>query len=222
MSPPILEIDRLSFSYPPSKLIFENVSASVGQRSFTLIRGASGSGKSTLLRLLCRLELPDSGEIRYRGTPIQSIDPPELRRKVCYVQQTPALIDAAVKDNLLLPYTFKRNRNRQKPSDELLNTRLTQFHLEGIELGQPALDLSVGQKQRLCLLRAMLIGPDLLLLDEPTSALDPESESMVFELTETLNRREGVSILMVTHEAYSPTGVSSAVWLCRNRRIEIQ
>ena len=68
----------------------------------------------------------------------------------------------------------------------------------------------------------MLIGPDALLLDEPTSALDPESESMVFELTESLNRREGVSILMVTHEDYRPAAVSTAGWTCRNRTVEIQ
>jgi putative ABC transport system ATP-binding protein len=222
MNPPLLEIDRLSFSYPPSKLIFANVSAGVGKSSFTLIRGASGSGKSTLLRLLCRLEQPDSGEIRYGGVPIQSIDPPQLRRKVCYVQQTPTLIDGTVKDNLLLPFGFKLNRNLEKPSDNLLTNRLAQFHLDGIDFEQPAMDLSVGQKQRVCLLRAMLIGPDVLLLDEPTSALDPESESMVFELTETLNRREGVSILMVTHEDYRPAKVSSAVWLCHNRSIELQ
>jgi putative ABC transport system ATP-binding protein len=141
---------------------------------------------------------------------------------VCYVQQTPTLIDGTVKDNLLLPFGFKLNRNLEKPSDNLLTNRLAQFHLDGIDFEQPAMDLSVGQKQRVCLLRAMLIGPDVLLLDEPTSALDPESESMVFELTETLNRREGVSILMVTHEDYRPAKVSSAVWLCRNRSIELQ
>ena len=222
MNFPLLEIDRLSFSYLPSKVIFANVSAGVGKSSFTLIRGASGSGKSTLLRLLCRLEQPDSGEIRYGGMPIQSIDPPQLRCKVCYVQQTPTLIDGTVKDNLLLPFAFKLNRNLQRPSDNLLSDRLKQFHLHDIDLEQPASDLSVGQKQRVCLLRAMLLGPDVLLLDEPTSALDSESESMVLDLTETLNRQDGVSILMVTHEDYRPATVSSTVWLCRNRGIELQ
>jgi putative ABC transport system ATP-binding protein len=90
------------------------------------------------------------------------------------------------------------------PDDATLERMLDAFYLQGVRLDQSASKLSVGQKQRLSIMRAILNEPDALLLDEPTSALDAESAAMVFSIVERLNTEEGKTVLIVTHSDYHP------------------
>jgi len=217
---PILEIQDLSFSYDgSSEKIFSHLNLKVTAGEFLLVKGPSGQGKSTLLRLICRLQQPCGGSIRYRGREITKIAPSELRSSISFVAQIPRMIDASVKDNLLLPFTFEANKAKSPPSDESLRLMLRDFYLESVALAQSAMKLSIGQMQRLAIMRAILLNPDILLLDEPTSALDPESAAMVFSLIERLNIDEGKTLITVTHSDYVPKKPLAAVYRLHERTL---
>jgi putative ABC transport system ATP-binding protein len=104
-----------------------------------------------------------------------------------------------VRDLLLLPFTFKANRDLQKPDDVHLAAQLKKFLLDDVRLGDHAQTLSVGQLQRLCFIRGMLLSPSVLLLDEPTSSLDQQSAAIVIDHIKTVCKTSGVTTLMVSH-----------------------
>lgn len=199
----IIEFDNVSYTWPGGQGLHD-VRLTVPLGAFVRIVGPSGSGKSTLLRLASRLEEPSSGVIRFSGIPLGDYEPPLLRRRIGYIQQTPVVVEGSVRQNLLLSYGFAANREQSLPADDELRGWLDRLGLSGIELENNARSLSVGQRQRLCIIRSLLLEPDLLLMDEPTSALDSESRRIVEEMTETQNR-EGMTILMVTHSDYIPS-----------------
>ena len=205
----ILEFDNVSFTWPGGQGL-RNVQLNVPAGAFVRIVGPSGSGKSTLLRLACRMEEPSSGIIRYSGMPLGDYEPPMLRRRIGYVQQTPLVVEGTVRQNLLLPYSFAANKEQTLPADNSLRDWLTRLGLFGVDLESKARSLSVGQRQRLCIIRSLLLEPDLLLMDEPTSALDSESRRIVEEMTESQNRG-GMTILMVTHSDYTPSTAHTTV-----------
>ncbi len=216
----VLEIESLDFSYENARLpLFSELSLVVNQGEFVLVNGASGTGKSTLLRLICRLQAHGKGRILFKGQSIASYKPSELRQSIMYVAQIPSMIDASVKENLLFPFSFAVNSGMTGPSDKKLAEMLEQFYLQDVSLLQQARNLSVGQQQRIALMRAILLDPELLLLDEPTSALDAKSASMVFAIVEHLNVRQGKAIVMVTHSAHSLNSVSPVVYMLENGKL---
>ena len=206
---PLLDIEHLGFSYAPeAPPLFEDLSLSVSRGDFVLVRGASGCGKSTLLRLICRLVPRGSGHILFKGVAVEDILPAELRRAVIYVAQIPVMSVGSVKHNLLFPFSFAANKGKETPSDEELSSMLERFYLQDIDLLREAGTLSVGQQQRLALMRAILLEPEILLLDEPTSSLDSESAALVFRIVERLNSEHDRTIVTVTHSDYAPSGVA--------------
>lgn len=199
-----LMFTNVSFRYPDGIELFNNLSFSLNTGEFYLIKGPSGTGKSTLLRLMNRLEEPSGGEIIFNGTPISDIPAPEFRRSVLYIQQTPVVTDGTVKENLLLPFRFKHNRTLAVPDDSKLFRLLEDFSLINISLDTTARNLSVGQQQRLCLIRGLLLSPEIILLDEPTSALDDESSRIVEKTAEKLSSLDGKTVVMVSHREFRP------------------
>jgi putative ABC transport system ATP-binding protein len=199
----LLECENLSFAYEGREMLLQDVSFTVQPGAFVHLQGPSGSGKSTLLRLLNRLEEPTSGEIRFKGKPLELYPPPELRRAVAYIQQAPTLIDGDVRKNLLLPFSFKVNRHLRVPGDDELESLLGEFLLSGVRLTDPAQTLSGGQRQRLCILRSILLSPEVLLLDEPVSSLDPESREAVERTVEHLSLDRGLAVVLVSHQGFS-------------------
>lgn len=197
----ILEFRNVYFKWAEG-LSLQNINIRIKKGSFTLITGPSGSGKSTVLRLACRLEEPEKGALLYDGELFDTIPPPKLRQKVALIQQTPTVIEGSVRENLLLPYSFEVNKNIPKPEDKLLKEKLKELYLNA-DLNKEAYALSVGQKQRLCILRTLLLEPDILLMDEPTSALDQESKEIVEKILEETNKK-GTTIIMVSHSKYRP------------------
>jgi len=200
----IIDFCRVSFAFSREAPLFTGVTLTIREGGFYLVQGPSGAGKSTFLRLINRLEEPSAGEILFKGRPLSSYSPPLLRRSVLYVQQTPSVIDASVRENLLLPFSFKNNAQLEQPEDARLKTLLADFLLQGVGLGDNALTLSLGQLQRLCFIRGLLLSPEILLLDEPTSALDRESSQVVESMVERLNRESGLTVLTVTHKDPKP------------------
>jgi len=199
----LLDIRDVSLGYN-SKVIFSGLSLSVDSGDLVLISGPSGSGKSSLLRLLNRLNDPTDGNILFNGHPITDCKVVELRRQICYIQQTPMMIEGTVGQNLLLPFSFRSLRDAPPPADATLLGLLQQFRLADISLSDNASTLSVGQKQRLAFMRALLLKPKILLLDEPTSALDSESRTIVEEQIEELVVKQEMAVIMITHLDFKP------------------
>ena len=207
----LIELKAVSFSYPDHPPIFQSISAVFETGRFYVIQGLSGAGKSTLLRLLNRLEEPASGDILFHRRPLADYRPPELRRRILYIQQIPTVIDGSVRDNLLLPFGFKHNQDLTRPDEQKLLSLLGTFRLRDVRLEQNALQLSVGQLQRLCFIRGILLSPEVVMLDEPTSALDKESVDIVESKSEELCRETGQTVIMVSHKTFRPRAVRPIV-----------
>ena len=207
----MLEFHKITFSYPEAVPLFQDLSLVFKKGVFYLIVGPSGAGKSTLLKLMNRIEIPTSGEIRFDGEPFSSFYPPLLRSRIIYIQQTPTVEGGSVRENLLLPYRFRVNSRKERPSDETLIRFMKDFMLESVSLEDAAETLSVGQMQRICLIRGMLLNPAILLLDEPTSALDPESRRIVEEKAQAFVRSGEKMLVMISHQAFSPDQVRPVV-----------
>ena len=216
----MIVLSNLTFGYSDDLLLIRDVSYSFEDGEFYVIQGPSGVGKSTLLRLLNRLEEPVGGKIRFRGRPLSYYDAPELRRSLLYVPQTPVVIDGSVRANLLLPFTFQINTHLQRPDEEMLQGRLAQFLLSDINLDDQAQSLSVGQLQRLCLIRGLLLSPQGLLLDEPTSALDPASRLVVQAATEHFCLRTGATVIVVAHQPIRPLEVEPVFLQLMNKELK--
>lgn len=215
----ILSLRHVDFAYAGGRTVLSDVNLDVDQGGYLMVRGPSGAGKSTMLRLMNRLEEPDAGRIEFHGKALSEYAPPLLRRRVSYIQQVPQLLDRSIRDNLLLPFTFAANKDLERPTDEQLAELLGEFLLDDLTLEHNALNCSVGQSQRLCLARALLPGPEVMLLDEPASALDAESRRMVEDLCERLNRDKSITVVMISHHDYEPRSVAAQWVEVRDGRI---
>jgi len=204
---------RFAYRRPgePPKVVLADADMAVPRGAFVLLTGPSGAGKSTLLRLFCRLEEPDAGTVLLSGQPVDELSPAILRRRVSYLQQTPTVVPGSVRENLLLPFTFKSASGASggaRPADAELSARLARLAAGDIPLSQEASTLSVGQRQRLCLARALLTRPEVLLLDEPVSALDAESARAVLDAAESFCLDDGGTVVLVSHAEFTPARVS--------------
>jgi putative ABC transport system ATP-binding protein len=170
--------------------VLEQVDLAVPAHGITAVLGPSGSGKSTLTRLTNRLLDPTVGSVLLRGTDVRTLDVLELRRTVGMVFQRPTLFAGTVRDNLAATHVEDASRHERI---------LEAVGLEAGFLGRSGSTLSGGEAQRVCLARALLMRPGVLVADEPTASLDQASSLQL----ETLARRladEGVPILWVTHD----------------------
>lgn len=175
----------------PDGPVLRHVDARVPDAGVTVLTGPSGSGKSTLLRLCNRLEAPSRGRILFRGSDLAGLDPLAHRRRVGMVFQQPTPFGGTVRDNLRV--------GAPGASDDALRAALARARLDGGFLDRRASELSGGESQRACLARALVVGPEVLLMDEPTSALDEDAtralEGLARELADA-----GVPVLWVTHD----------------------
>lgn len=165
------------------------------------IIGMSGAGKSTLLRCISLLETPTSGTVLIEGRDISRLRGRELiemRKKVGVIfQGYNLLMQRSVRDNVTFPLELDkqpRERMRQR-ADELLQL----VGLRDKAAAYPS-QLSGGQKQRVAIARALANHPDILLCDEPTSALDSLTTQSILDLLVDINRKLGVTIVIITHE----------------------
>ena len=197
---PLISFSDLTFAYEGQTPLFSRLDFAFEPGTFYLIQGPSGAGKSTLLRLINRLEEPVKGKILFKGNPLSDYAPPVLRRSILYIQQKPTVIDGSIKENLLLPFQFKNNQDLEKPGNERLQNLMEDFHLDDLSLEDNARALSVGQQQRVCFIRGLLLSPEIFLLDEPASALDQESARVVDDTSLNLCCNLGLTIIMVSHK----------------------
>ena len=194
--PPLLEACNLTITAAGTPL-HTGFSFLLEPGELVAVTGPSGAGKTTLLRTVCGLQDPAAGEILLQGRPAAEWGWPQFRRRLVLVSQKPVLLAMTVEDNLRQPFTY---RAADTPFPEALARGL----LDELGVGascwtQDAQTLSVGQQQRVSLIRALLLEPLALCLDEPTSALDPVSAGLVQALLSRLAAGRGLAALVVTH-----------------------
>jgi len=179
--------------------ILAGISFGARPGEITAIVGPSGGGKSTLVRLVNRLDEPTSGRIRLYGEDVSALDPLQLRRRVGMVLQKPFMFEGTVLVNLQRPFLYRNAPPPGAGSGEVLGA-LELARLSPELLERDARTLSLGQQQRVSLARALITGPQVLLLDEPTSALDrPTSDRLAATLQE-ICRSQRLVVILVTHD----------------------
>lgn len=160
--------------------LFEGVDLTLKHGEIALIRGRSGCGKTSLLRLLSRFLLPTRGSLTLHERPYGEIRCEELRTRVVYIHQSPVMEEALpVLENILLPFSYGVHKTRKRPEEEEIRCLCADFHLRPEVLGREAGSLSVGERQRVALIRAHLVRPEFMLLDEPLANLDEESAAAI-------------------------------------------
>ncbi len=193
--------------------ILGSLDLKVNKGELVTIMGASGSGKSTLLRLINRLSEIDSGSILLNNNDIRSYVPMELRRKIGMVFQVPVVFKGSVRDNL----AFGMNLWGENAGIETLSRDAGIS--EGL-LDADAGQLSIGEKQRVCIARALANQPEVLLLDEPTSSLDAFSAQRIEKLLLDLQKERDLTILWVTHEKEQVERIGGRRLVLRDGRLE--
>jgi ATP-binding cassette, subfamily B, bacterial len=194
-----ITFEKVRFHYAHDVPVLRNVSFTIPAGQMCAIVGASGAGKSTLADLLLRFHDVDSGSIAIDGQDIRELRLEDLRRQVAMVEQTPYFFRASIRENIAYgrpEATLEEIRNCAAAAaiDTFIHSLPNGY--ETI-LGERGLTLSVGERQRIALARALLRDPRILILDEPTSALDPASEAAVTaELTNVLRGRTSI---LITH-----------------------
>lgn len=193
---PLFELEGIRL-VRESVTVLHDLTAAIPHAEITALIGPSGSGKTSMLRLLNRLDDPDSGTVRYQGTPITQYPVGALRRRVGFVFQQPAMFTGTVADNLRVAVELGGPEAAAiAPSFEEV---LTSVELPRLLLDRDASRLSGGEQQRVSIARALMTRPEVLLLDEPTSALDPEVAERLLNSVVHLLDEYGIPVVMVTH-----------------------
>lgn len=182
-----------------SKFILENFSAVFKQRQITGILGQSGCGKSTLLKLMMRFFVPNQGSIAYHGISVEELNTSSMRNHIAYVTQDTFLFHDTIANNLRIANENATEEEIKRAAERAsINTFIEQLeHGYDTMISELGDSLSGGEKQRLGIARAFLMGADVILLDEPTSNLDSLNESTVLKtLKENSDEK---TIILVSH-----------------------
>ncbi|MBY0278096.1 ABC transporter ATP-binding protein [Candidatus Binatia bacterium] len=200
------------------------VDLTIDEGEFIAIMGPSGSGKSTMMNILGCLDVPTSGTYRFRDVRVETLDRNRralLRRHFLgfVFQGFNLLARTSALENVELPLLY-----RGEPREKRRAAARAALEAVGLLAWQQhtAAELSGGQQQRVAIARAIVTRPALLLADEPTGNLDSERSSEIMQLLTTLNREQGISIAMVTHEPDMADYADRIVHLVDGRIADVQ
>ena len=201
----IIEMSGIYKTYLSGKLevpVLKDINFTMEEGEYTAIMGPSGSGKSTLMNLIGCLDQPTSGTYLLDGEDVSHMNDNRMSdvrlKKIGFVFQTFQLLPyLSARDNVALPLSYEgipAKKRRERAEEALARVGLSdRLHFMPTQL-------SGGQKQRVAIARAIVNHPRILLADEPTGALDSASGAQVMELFTDLNRSEGMTVLMITHD----------------------
>ncbi|MCY9660571.1 ATP-binding cassette domain-containing protein [Paenibacillus chondroitinus] len=206
----ILSFEGLVRALPTQKngILFSDVSAIVETPVTIALIGTSGQGKTSLLRLLSLLDEPEEGELWLQNRSFRDWSPTEWRKHVVYVAQHAVMLQGTIEDNLRAASRIHRVPFDQGRAEFLMAS----LGLEHLGWGKNAGDLSGGEKQRIALIRALMLNAPVLLLDEVTASLDQNSKHAVEELLTDLHTQEGVTMIWITHDIQQAQAISQRVW----------
>ena len=208
MSEPVIRVEGVSRTYHVGDIdvhALNNVSLIVERGEFVASMGSSGSGKSTLMSILGCLDRPSNGHYFFEGRDVAHLDEPDLARlrseRLGFVFQSFNLLArTSALENVALPLFYAASG----PSGAVSRTERARVALQTVGLADRERNtpgqLSGGQQQRVALARALINDPSLLLADEPTGNLDSRTSHEIMQTLTSLNREQGVTIIVVTHE----------------------
>jgi len=195
----MIELRGVSFGYADN-LLFEGVNLAIRSGEILLLKGKSGCGKTSFLHLVKRFRSPREGEILLDARPYSDLRYEELRSRVIYLHQAPVMTGSlSVLENLRIPFSFAAHQQKPVPEVKDLEPMLAGFHLDPGILNRDAEELSVGEQQRVAVLRAWLLRPDFLLMDEPLANLDLESAGAIQEWI-AQQSRERTGLVVASHQ----------------------
>ena len=209
MTEPIIKLEHITRTYHVGDVdvhALNDVSLAIEAGEFLAIMGHSGSGKSTLMAILGCLDQPSSGRYLFEGTDVAGLEEPERAQlrseRLGFVFQSFNLLArTSALENVALPLFYTASG----PASAISRTERAREALELLGLGDRERNtpgqLSGGQQQRVAIARALINSPGLLLADEPTGNLDTRTSHEIMETLTKLNREQGVTIVVVTHEA---------------------
>ncbi|KPH07878.1 ABC transporter ATP-binding protein [Rhizobium leguminosarum] len=204
-SPPLIEFRQVSKVYGEGEAAIralDHVDLAINAHEFVAIMGPSGSGKSTAMNILGCLDVPSAGDYVFEGIPTSGFDRSQLtllrRHMLGFVFQGFNLLSrTSAVENVELPLIYRGMAVRERR--ERAREALALVGLSGREHHKTQ-ELSGGQQQRVAIARAIVTEPALLLADEPTGNLDTKTSVEIMDLMTRLNREQGITIVMVTHE----------------------
>ena len=202
---PLIELRGITKTYGEGQTAFQalgGIDLAIAAGEFVAVMGPSGSGKSTAMNILGCLDTPSAGQYLFRGIHVEQLDRNQralLRRhSLGFVfQGFNLLARTSAQENVELPLLY---RGEETEARHLASrAALARVGLDGWESHTPA-ELSGGQQQRVAIARAIVTNPLVLLADEPTGNLDSKRSHEIMELLAALNREQGITVIMVTHE----------------------
>lgn len=219
MTEPVLIANQLNKTYLSTagvqQEVLKNLSLSVDEGEFVAIMGPSGSGKSTLLNILSTLMQPSSGSVMINNKNILQMNDDAIAKfrgqDMGFIFQNYNLIESlTVQENISLPLTLQKVS--PKKVKDAVQKVAELLHIESY-LNKYPTELSGGQQQRVGAARALVHNPTLIFGDEPTGALDSENAREMMNYLTQINDNEGISIVMVTHDAFSASFASRILFL---------
>lgn len=199
----ILVASSVSFSYDRDRFgipALRNFTFSMAKGEFVALMGPSGSGKSTFLNIVAGLTVPDEGDVIVAGTNVSRLSDSRStvfrRRNIGFVFQSHNLVESfTAEENVVLGARLDLQKPDMRRAHELM---------EALGIGDKherrPYELSGGERQRVAIARALYMQPELILADEPTGNLDMETSQQICSLLESVNKRYGCAILLVTHD----------------------
>lgn len=192
-----------------------NLNLTVQKGEFVGVMGPSGSGKTTLLNVVSTIDKPSSGEVMIDGKNTHQLNKRQLalfrRRELGFVFQDFNLLQTlTVKENIVFPLTLENVSIREQ--DERVNRIADKLGIAGI-LNKRTYEISGGQCQRTAIARAIIHDPKLILADEPTGNLDSKAAKDVLETLEKLNKEDGATMMMVTHDSQAASYCDRVIFI---------
>ena len=220
LSPISVTFKDVSFAYETRPAIMRNFDLELSEGKVTALVGRTGAGKSTVANLLLRYYDVDQGAVMINGVDVRDIDLTSLRSSIGLVAQEPFLFDGTIRDNLLLA--------KESAAEEELWQVLRGAHVQGFVkslpdqldtmIGERGIRLSMGEKQRIAIARALLKNPPLVILDEATSSVDSATESKIQEALENLTANR--TVLIIAHRLSTVRKADNIVVLGNGRIVE--
>ena len=215
----LIIVENISFGYN-GVLVLQDISFAVCRGDFLALIGPNGSGKTTLIRIILGIAQPTQGRVVVMGEEISQFS---QWQRIGYVPQKathkdpyfPASVREVVAMGLISKKHFPRVLNRQ--DEAAIDRALEQVDMKPLKARRIG-ELSGGQQQRVFIARAIVNGPDVLFLDEPTAGVDAETQTHFYEMLAGLNRKEGLTIVLITHDFSVITKHVTKV-ACLNQRL---